>query len=64
MYSQYSTQALSKMVDSLTLKIEIWSTLDRIRMNELEAELAEVKALLVVRMSNENDVWLATLAQA
>jgi len=60
MYSQFSTAALSRIADQLVADIALASFSDRIHMMELESKLNEVKELLIIRMSNENDIWLAT----
>lgn len=58
MFTQYSTQALSKKADDLVTKIALFSSLDRVRMQELETELAVIQMILIDRMSDENDRWL------
>jgi hypothetical protein len=61
MYESFSTAALSRLADKLALEIVRASFSDRIEMAHYESQLHEVKTLLLDRLSNENDIFLATI---
>jgi hypothetical protein len=60
MFEQYSTLALSKKIDAIQAKIVFYSDRDRVRMEQLESELKELQSQLLIQLSNENDIWLAS----
>jgi hypothetical protein len=62
-YNLYSTKALNKIADKLAADIILASQRDRVYMQELEKQLTELNNLIMIRMSNENDIWLESTKQ-